>query len=1210
MNKNIPKILLFVFLFISHPVFSQRAYTFFFKHYMVDDGLPSNRVFSIIQDSLGFLWFGTQQGFCRFDGREFKVFQHDPENSNSLAFNNGGNLFYDSEGKIWIGTWGKGADMFDPATGKFTHFRHDPDNPHSFAGERIQGIFEDSFGTMWFCTETHGLSRLDKENREKRFFINYSYVQHDSTTISSNRIRDAVEDKEGNLWFASDNGFFRLKKENRDKGIFERFYLPKETPELPSDIIYSIYVTRKGDLYLGTNYGIYVFSHPEKLNGYIKRSDFKHLKFITTLISSGYTTVTTILEDHLGKIWIGTLTGGVVILNYFENKPYLRITNNSCSENRLKDGHITKLFEDNSYNLWVATKNRGVAKLNLKKKNFQKVLTPKSDLTFAINMKNEEFFFGSNKGLGEFKIKPDGSLEINRKIFFNKRLLSYEAYKFGFFDEKNIYLINEISGVYKVNPENKRITKLNKFSSYLFSNGIQKLVIVKKSKFFKNSVWIVFEHGLISLYNYKTGKIKEFLVIAKKDFGKLTAFFEETNGNLLIGTSDGLGIWKFDKNVFNENLPIQISLLETRKNGENILNNFITTIAKDSVGHYWLGTLNGLIRLTLNNSKIAAKIFTKKKNGLANNYIKSIVCDGKNRIWVGTDYGLSEMKVFGGHFVNFNLSNGLPSNKFVNNINLMTSSGKIIMGTQLGLIVFDPNNITKNRIRPKAVISDVIVINSQKSFGTKAAYMDKFVLNYNENSLIVSIAALEYSAPEANQYVYKLFGYNEKWQKPYPNTKIFFTNLDPGVYTLKYAVSNNNNVWTKGKPIKIIIEPAFWQTLWFKGLSIVLIILLFILYRYRKNKQLKILHREIEKRLIAQEQLKESEAKFREIVEKAVDVIVKFNSDGTIIEVNPAFSEQTGFSQEEIRNFDLRKILSAEDVELFNKKLKETRKGRKVQFEVRIKTKENELKWFSLLLRPVYDKAYEIKFILAIAREITELKKVEEELIKAKERAEKANKIKTEFFSLISHEIRTPIYTITNSVEFLKEGENTEFSLKALEKASKRIYRTVDLILRMADLQLGTYQPLKVYSDIPETLKLIYLRHKHFAESKNLKFDLILEAVPHKIKADSDAIEFILDNIVDNAIKYTEEGGVKLRLYSEEGKIIVEISDTGKGITPEELNNIDMPFTQANKGYKRKYEGNGLGLTISKIYCNQNGCTMKFENNKPNGTIVKLIFEE
>ncbi len=895
MIKDFLKILLPAFLFTAQTIFPQRAYTFSFKHYMIDDGLPSNRVFSIIQDSLGFLWFGTQQGFCRFDGREFKVFQHDPVNTNSLSFNNGGNLFYDSEGKIWIGTWGKGADMFDPATGKFTHFRHDPDNPNSLAGERIQSIFEDSFGAMWFCSETHGLSRLNKEDREKGFFINYSYVKHDSTTISSNRIRDAVEDKEGNLWFASDNGFFRLKKENRDKGIFERFYLPKETPELPSDIIYSIYVTRKGNLYLGTNYGVYVFSHPEKLNGSIKLGDFKHKKFIKRLFSRGYTTVSSILEDHLGRMWLGTLTGGLVVLNYLKDDAYLRITNNSCSENRLMDGHITKLFEDSSYNLWVATKNKGVAKLNLKKRNFQKVFTPKSDLTFVIDMEDNEFFFGSNRGLGEFKIKQDGSFEINRKIFFNKRLLSYEAYKFGFSDEKNIYLINEIRGVYKVNPENKRITKLNKLSRYLFSNGIQKLVIVKKSKFFKNSVWIVFEQGPVSLYNYKTEKIKEFLVIANKDFGKLTALFEETNGNLLIGTSDGLGIWNFDQNVFNENLPIQISLLEARKNGENILNNFITTIAKDSVGHYWLGSLNGLIRLTLNNRKITAKYFTKEKNGLANNYIKSIVCDGKNRIWVGTDYGLSEMKVFGGHFVNFNVSNGLPSNKFVNNINIMTASGKIIMGTQLGLIVFDPNNITKNRIRPKAVISDVIVINSQKSFGTKASYMDEFVLDYSENSLIVSIAALEYSEPEANQYIYKLFGYNKKWRKPRSNTKIFFTNLDPGVYTLKYAVSNNNNVWAKGKPIKIIIEPAFWQTLWFKGLMIVLIVFLFIFYRYRKNKQLKVLQREIEERIKVQEQLKESEAKFREIVEKAVDVIVKFNTDGTIIEINPAFSEQTGF---------------------------------------------------------------------------------------------------------------------------------------------------------------------------------------------------------------------------------------------------------------------------------------------------------------------------
>ena len=120
-----------------------------FKKVSREDSLSNNIVYDIIQDPVGFMWFGTQDGgLNRYDGAAVKIFTHDAEDQDTVASNNTGNLYIDSKGILWIGTWGEGVDAFDPRTDKFTHHKNNPNDPNSISGNRVQAIFEDSLGFL------------------------------------------------------------------------------------------------------------------------------------------------------------------------------------------------------------------------------------------------------------------------------------------------------------------------------------------------------------------------------------------------------------------------------------------------------------------------------------------------------------------------------------------------------------------------------------------------------------------------------------------------------------------------------------------------------------------------------------------------------------------------------------------------------------------------------------------------------------------------------------------------------------------------------------------------------------------------------------------------------------------------------------------------------------------------------------------------------
>ena len=249
---------------------------------------------------------------------------------------------------------------------------------------------------------------------------------------------------------------------------------------------------------------------------------------------------------------------------------------------------------------------------------------------------------------------------------------------------------------------------------------------------------------------------------------------------------------------------------------------------------------------------------------------------------------------------------------------------------------------------------------------------------------------------------------------------------------------------------------------------------------------------------------------------------------------------------------------------------------------------------------------------------ITKLKSINSELTKAKEEAEKSNKLKLEFLAQMSHEIRSPLNVILNFISLIREEAKTVMSEEYLEyffdieNASNRIIRTIGLILNMAELQVGAFeknpQRINIHDDI---IRDMVNGYKGLAKQKNLELELMSETEHPEIFADSYCVQQIFQNLIDNAIKYTKAGKISVKIYENENeKIIVEVRDTGIGMSEDYLAQIFNPFTQEEQGYTRRFDGNGLGLALVKKYIELNDSAISVESKKGAGTVFKTIFNK
>lgn len=817
-------------LFIPLKIHSQNR-SAQFEHLVFEKGVPHNYIYTIYQDQYGFMWFGSLYGLVKYDGKQYKEYTNDPDDSLSISSDEVVAIFENSRDYIWIGTIEGGLNRFNRKTETFTHFKNNPEDSTSISDNTIWSIKKGKNDDLWIGT-SNGLNILKADSisdnsslKFKRIFYSESandsinnmfvrsvlidtkdrvwfgifgqglfYYNKQTSEIKeiSKEIKNIVniyEDHSRNLWLATwGQGLFKLVVEaglDIDKESVRIIDYSKETDGPISDYIWSIEEDMFGNLWIGTNQGLNRYDHIK--NYFIL---YRHSRSDPRSLSSDQ--IASLYEDDSGVLWIGAYQGGIDKFIPYTEK-FTHIKNNPFNKNSLSQNNVKTVYQDSEGNLWIGTYGGGLNKCNINDPENQtfKVFTDKlPDLNSNIistvcEDKRGNLWIGTYEGINY--------LDNHGKIIRIKKNKS---------DISNSFIVNTLK------PDSK------------------------------NNIWVgTSKSGLLKIQDYQVTQtyshnLSDSIGISHNN---VLSILEDSFGQIWVGTYNGL-----DKIVFNNNNPSDeikriIHYKHDKDNSSSISNNNIYCIFEDSKQNIWVGTSTGLNRF--NHKTENFRRFTIK-DGLPNNVVNGILEDKLGNLWLSTHKGLSKYNPYKQIFTNFDVQDGLQSNVFASNANCILQSGELVFGGINGVNIFDPLNIEQNYYIPPIVLTDF------KKYGKsiKGLYLANsktLYLDYEDNYFTFEFAALDYTNPEKNQYAYKLEGFDEDWVYCGNQNYAHYTNISPGTYTFKVRGSNNDALWNKeGISIALIILPPFWQTLWFKIIMVLLVIgLIYLLVRFIKKQE-------------------------------------------------------------------------------------------------------------------------------------------------------------------------------------------------------------------------------------------------------------------------------------------------------------------------------------------------------------------------------------
>ncbi|NQZ12761.1 MAG: GGDEF domain-containing protein, partial [Algicola sp.] len=747
-----------------------------FEHLSIEEGLSQVAGNSIIEDRHGFLWIATQDGLNRYDGYDFKVFRHDRQNPKSIATNYIDSLLLDSKGRIWIGTNGRGLELFDPVTEIFSHFPHDPKNPNSLSHNNIKSLAEDCHGNIWIGTYKGGLNRVNPKTME---ISRFKRSIDDSTTLSHDKVWSMLVDSQCHLWLGTGGGLNLLKQHqlSSDKPRFIRYmHQPNNPNSISHQRIYALAEDSSGNVWAGTYKGLdKITQNPQ--NNQIDVTRFGHKPQSQNSLSHPF--VWSLYIDKNQTIWIGTSGGG---LNRFDQKSqnFIHYRHGLSDPNSISGNTIMSIFEDSKGLLWLGTFSGGINKLNRRRQDFS-----------------------------HFKHLPDepGSLNDNRvKAIFK--------------DQQGILWIGTDTGLNRYHKDTKRFTRYehqaDKASS-IPQRGIFAIFQDSHGKF-----WIGTNgYGLWTL-NKNTGQFSPYKKITHSADdsvgGWIQIIHEDTSGVLWVGST--LGLHRYDR---------QTGLFETielfnQANPKATMGRGIYTITSDKSGKIWIGTKNsgliqydpkskrtlfyinsttdllpyntiyalhktagnvlwlgtefGLIKFDINSGKYQ---LYDEKDGLANNRVQDIMIDNQHQLWLSTNKGLTRFNPNSTNpqqsaFKTYTSNDGLQSNEFSTNSSFKSKEGELFFGGINGFNRFYPENISQDTQAPDIVLTDFLLDNKSVPVGsvnnikptrftlTKNINSVKHItLDHHQNLLTFEFAALHFTDPMRNQYAYKLQGLDSNW---------------------------------------------------------------------------------------------------------------------------------------------------------------------------------------------------------------------------------------------------------------------------------------------------------------------------------------------------------------------------------------------------------------------------------------------------------------
>ena len=1068
---------------------------FRFEHLSIEDGLSQNLIFSIIQDSKGFIWVGTYDGLNRYDGYEFNIYTHLPADSLSIMANQIYALFEDRGQHLWVGAGG--LNLYDRRNDRFVRVVTKEQIGQNIADLQIQDITEDRNGHIWMYVRNAGVYRLELDHTSSDLLKDLN-LREKCRLVGPYPIPGAISGKltgtetgflavAGNsLWLSVEKGLMVLEAAEGgaypgpDQSGFREVVL-KGIP--PDKTIHELWVDTDESIWIGTQAGL-VHLKDHRLPD---QNEFYPIP-LDKFTEHGLATPRSMALDQQGMLWIATYEG--VLLFDLSGKTYRHLLYDPDDPEGLSYPSITKVFVDQGNLVWLGTAGMGLNNYATHRKQFEhylgKQLThtiysvydlledPEGDIWFSALSGS---LFHYIRKTGEVLEIPDPFPDITWTITDMIR------------DTQGIFWITNDQLLIRYDPEGvtSRVYPITYLEDETVFPSDSMYTLTRDPT---GDIWLV---NTRNLKRFRPGRgFTAHFTLPEMPLERVNAchldnrgvfWIASLNGLLRFDPSSGAGEWYRNDPADPGSLPYDhlTSLQPDPSDPQHTL---------------WMGTGGGgLVRMTIPDG-----IFTNftTADGLPNNYIYGVLADESGELWMSTNKGLSCFNPGTGVFRNYDRSDGIQSNEFNTRSCYRSPGGKLFFGGINGITAFYPEQIITNPYIPPVIITGMQLSYEPLKAGVKGSPLPYSItetkairLRHRQRTLAFEFAALDFTYPEKNRYRFRLEGFDQRWIDAGTDRRAFYTNLPAGKYIFEVTGSNNDGVFNQeGTSLEVVIPPHPWMK-WYA----------FLVYAAMLGTAGYFLHQYLFER-------------------------------------------------------------------------------RKTRQEIMQREEET--------------------------RRLTEL-----------------DQFKSRFFANVSHEFRTPISLIQAQMEdLLQELKRTDLREKVIsaQKNSEELLRLIDQLLDLARLEANKMKLHPAIHDLVPFVKEIVNGFRLAARRRQLLLDFNTETDQLFAAIDESAVRKIMDNLIFNALKFTEPGGrIQVSMGStstgdpalaEEGQgfLLIRVSDSGIGIDEAHLDHIFDRFYQVDHPSEKMHEGFGLGLGMVKELTELHGGSIQVQSEPGKGSvfIVKL----
>ena len=773
-----------------------------------EQGLSEGHVYCVLQDSRGFMWFGTRDGLNRYDGYEFKIYRHNPDDVNSISNNFIYVLWEDADGDLWIGTNGGGLNRFDRTLERFIRYRHDPNDSNSLSHGIVRGIAGDSRkrgAPLWIATMGGGLNRLDvNEGR----FTHYRHDPKRNDSLDSDNIWCLTWARNDTVWVGSSDAGLSMMHAS-EPGKFKRFgYYPDSSDGLTESSVWALYSDAENTLWLGTESGL------KRLGAGADR-----IETVQQPTERGTRYIEIIIQAQDGALWIGTDVG------LFRYDP----VNGDISEwrhdpgdpNTLAQNGVWALYQDNRGNIWVTHFGNGISLMTLNPFDSYRAGGAGEAASALLMDRAGDLWLGTpNSGLPRYENATLGNK--NRQDHPLEHVISSIS---ALVENRhgNLWIGTHKEGLYYFDRATEELTnfRYDPEIPYSLTNDWVNTILEEPN----GVLWVGTDSGLSLMETDRPGVFTNYYPDphnpkSLSDFEINCIFPSASWDTLWIATFyGGLNRMALDR-------PGEfVSYRHQADNPASLSSDTVFAIAQKRAGTLWLGTSNGLNRFDIATGE--SKTFLKQE-GLDSNIIYCIVADEQGNLWLSTPKSLSRFDPVTEKFKSFDRNNGLAVEDFRERSGLRDANGRLYFGGVGGVVAFSPEDIIVDPHPPQIAITSFLLNNQRvrprhhdpgSPLLKSIEETDSAGLSYKDRDLTFRFTAMHYTGPMKNRLMYRLEGYDEDWiETRVDDGRANYTNLDPGSYTFHVKGSNLDGVWSEQKSLEIHIPAPPWKTWWAFGL--------------------------------------------------------------------------------------------------------------------------------------------------------------------------------------------------------------------------------------------------------------------------------------------------------------------------------------------------------------------------------------------------------